>query len=368
MMPLKIISIVGNRPQFIKLYPIIQAIKKPLEHLIIHTGQHYDYNLDKIFFKNLEISDANYNLNIGSGSHCWQIGEGIKRIESILIKEKPDWVLVYGDTNSTLIGVLASAKLQICVAHIEAGIRSYDMTMPEELNRKITDACSTVLFCPTKVAMENLKKEGITSNAIKVGDVMYDAILLGMKKATSKSNILNILKIEAKSYYLTTIHRAENTDNRIRLKKIIDTLIKLSESRKVIFPVHPRTKKKLKDFSLNGLQLIPPLDYFDMLALLQNARKVLTDSGGLQKEAYLLGVPCITIRENTEWPETLMGGWNVLTGTNRQKIIEATLVNGHDSSLYSPELFGDGRAAYKIIDFLIRRKNRIENARKIWRI
>lgn len=354
-MSLKIISIVGNRPQLIKLYPIIRAIRKPIEHLIIHTGQHYDKNLNEIFFKDLEIPNADYNLNVGSGSHCWQMGEGIKRIESVLTKENPDWVLIYGDTNSTLVGALASAKLHIPVAHVEAGLRSYDMNMPEEINRRVADICSSVLFCPTATAVENLKKEGCNADIINSGDVMYDALLLAQEKAGT--DILNILKIESNSYYLATIHRPENVDDKIRLKRIIEILIKLSESRTVIFPVHPRTEKKLINYNLRGLQLISPLGYFDMLMLLRNAKKVLTDSGGLQKEAYLMKTPCITIRENTEWPETLKGRWNILTGINEQKIINAILTDDYDLGLHTPGLFGNGRSAYKIMDYLTTREN-----------
>jgi len=353
-MALKIISIVGNRPQLIKLYPVIRATKKSIEHLIIHTGQHYDENMDKIFFKDLGIPSVDYNLNLGSGTHCWQIGEGIKRIEFALTKENPDWVLVYGDTNSTLVGVLASAKLHIPVAHIEAGLRSHDMNMPEEINRKIADICSSVLFCPTETAVENLKEEGHKEGIINSGDVMYDALILAREKG--HSDILDSLKIKPKSYYLVTIHRAENVDDKVRLKKIIDILIKLSKSRMIIFPVHPKTRKELNNFDLKGLRLISPLGYFDMLTLLRNAKRVLTDSGGLQKEAYLMKTPCITIRENTEWPETLRGNWNVLTGINEQKINEVISTDDYDLEKYSPELFGSGNAACKIIDYLMVKK------------
>jgi len=329
-------------------------MKKSIEHLIIHTGQHYDENLDEIFFKDLGIPDADYNLNLGSGSHCWQIGEGIKRIESVLTKENPDWVLVYGDTNSTLVGAIASAKLRIPIAHIEAGLRSYDVNMPEEFNRKMTDICSSMLFCPTRTAVRNLKKEGFDSNVMNTGDIMYDALMLAQKKA--ETDILNILEVESNSYYLATIHRAENTDDKSRLKKIIKILIKLSKSETIIFPVHPRTREELSDFDLKRLRVISPLGYYDMLTLLRNAKKILTDSGGLQKEAYLMKTPCITFRENTEWPETLNEGWNVLTGIDEKKIAAAISLDGCDSNLHSPELFGDGKAAYKIMDYLTARR------------
>jgi len=353
-MSIKIISIVGNRPQFIKLYPMIRALKEPIRHLVIHTGQHYDNNMDKAFFETLGIPGADYNLGVGSGSHGWQTGEGIKRIESVLIKENPDWVLVYGDTNSTLAGVLASAKLHIPIAHIEAGLRSHDMNMPEEINRRIADICSSTLFCPTETAVKNLKREGCEANIINSGDVMYDALMLARERV--ETGILDTLEIRSDSYYLATIHRAENVDDKTRLKRIVDILIKLSEKRTIIFLAHPRTEKELKGYDLKGLRLVPPLGYFDMLTLLQNAKKILTDSGGLQKEAYLLKTPCVTIRENTEWPETLNGGWNVLAGIDEQKIINAISTSDYDLALHSPKLFGDGKAAYKIIDYLRRIK------------
>jgi len=356
-MSLKIISIVGNRPQFIKLYPIIRAIKEPIKHIIIHTGQHYDYNLDKIFFNDLKIPDADYNLNIGSGSHCSQISEGIRRIESILIKENPDWVLVYGDTNSTLIGALASVKLQIRIAHIEAGLRSYDMTMPEETNRKITDICSTVLFCPTKIAIENLRKEGMISNAIQIGDVMYDAVLQFGALARERSTILNDLGLTPRRYLLATVHRPYNTDDPERLQSILEAFIEIGEP--IVFSVHPRTRRCMAEFGLDNLptfqcsnvQLVEPVGYLDMLMLEQHARLILTDSGGVQKEAYFFAVPCVTLRPETEWVETVDAGSNVVVDTDQGRIVWAANDRVWPDGT-PPPVFGDGRAGEKMMRLL----------------
>lgn len=384
---MKIISIVGARPQFIKLAPIVNAIqeqsrpdlKREVEHIIIHTGQHYDYQMDKIFFDEFVIPEADYNLEVGSASHGRQTAEMLIKAENVLIKENPGMVLVYGDTNSTFAGVFASAKLGIPVAHVEAGLRSYNRRMPEEINRILTDRCSDILFCPTDNACKNLKKEGVSNIANKgklidlksieslsanqrfpitfnVGDIMYDTVLIGLKIAEKKSNVLEILKLEPKKYFLATVHRAENSDDKERLKNILAAFDKISEEKPVIFPVHPRTKKNLELFDISPsiykrVLMTDPVSYFDMLILEKNAKKILTDSGGIQKEAYFFEVPCITFREETEWIETLEGGYNILVGTNKKKICHAALTSQppNPSSL-SP--FGDGHASERILSVL----------------
>ena len=391
---MKITSIVGARPQFIKLAPLNRIIqehnnsnRKPkIVHLTIHTGQHYDYEMNKIFFDDLGIQKPIYNLEVGSGPQGWQTGEMIKRAEEVLLKEKPDWVLVYGDTNSTLSGALAATKLHLSIAHIEAGLRSYDKEMPEEINRVLTDHCSDILICPTENAVKNLKKEGFTniinkgklidenflinkrSNinfnespiVINAGDVMYDALLMSLELAEKKSVILSRLKLNPKEYYLVTIHRAENTDDKNRLKNIMLALLEISKGKPVVFPVHPRTKKTLEKLHVsqgasNKLHMIEPISYFDMLMLLKNAEKILTDSGGIQKEAYIFGIPCITMRNNTEWIETVESGWNVIVGANKKRIVEATLKSLPIQDINSQELFGNGKTAKKIINLLIKK-------------
>lgn len=383
---MKIVSIIGARPQFIKIAPLVRAIQNhnksntpTIKHLIIHTGQHYDYEMNKIFFDELGIPEPDYNLEVGSGPHGWQTGEMIKRTEEALTKERPQWVLVYGDTNSTLAGALAAAKIHMPIAHIEAGLRSYNKKMPEEINRVLADHCSAILFCPTENAVRNLQKEGFTNiinngnlvdndlssltspTVINVGDIMYDALLLSLNIAEQKSSALERLKLKPKAYYLATVHRAENTNDKGRLKNIIEALIEISKEKPVIFPVHPRTKKILgPDYSSLltshlSLRIIDPVSYLDMLILEKNAQQVLTDSGGAQKEAYLLGVPCITLRDETEWIETIETGWNVLVGTTKERIL--VVVNEASDQRVKPHkkhpIFGDGGAGKRIVGILL---------------
>jgi UDP-GlcNAc3NAcA epimerase len=354
---MKIASIVGARPQFIKLAPLARTIQgrrhsrigRRIEHIIIHTGQHYDYGMNKIFFKELGIPVPDYNLEVGSGSHGWQTAEILKKTEKALRKEKPDWALVYGDTNSTLAGALAAVKLNLPLAHIEAGLRSHDRRMPEEINRILTDHCSQILFCPTEGAVRNLAREGFrniveqgrlpislkTNRArsfgvpfpwvVNVGDLMNDALLLGLSIARKKSTILEKLRLRPGRYYLATIHRAENTDDPERLRALTKALLEIGLVLPVVFPVHPRTQKCLDRLSLlpagsERLKSIHPVSYSDMLILEKNARIILTDSGGVQKEAYLLKVPCITLRDATEWPETVEFGWNRLAGSDPKNL------------------------------------------------
>jgi UDP-N-acetylglucosamine 2-epimerase len=348
---MKIATIIGARPQFIKYGLLSKELREKHQIILIHTGQHYDYRMNKVFFDQLEIPEPSYNLGIGSGSHAYQTGEMIKGIEDILLSQKPDMAMVFGDTNSTIAGALAAAKIHIKVAHVEAGLRSFDRTMPEEINRILTDHCSDFLFCPTKTAMNNLKKEGISKGVYLTGDIMVDALNYN-KEIAERSKILDSLGLTSKRYTLVTLHRASNTDIRENLANISSALIELSKKgQNIVFPVHPRTNKLLKNYDLyDGLmaaaKLVEPLGYFEFLKLLSHASKVLTDSGGIQKEAYILKVPCITLRENTEWVETIQDGWNVLAGTNKEKII--MLSQSFDPKHPNSDLFGNG-ACEKIV-------------------
>ncbi len=378
---MKIINIVGARPQFIKYCPIMRAIdhhnqtpKGPIKDILIHTGQHYDYMMSKVFFEDFGIREPDYHLEVGSGSHGQQTGQIMMRVEAILEKEQPDLILVYGDTNSTLGGALAGAKIHIPVAHVEAGLRSFNKYMPEEINRLLTDAISTILFCPSKVAIENLQREGygkpvidgallsleateFESNSTQdinknnpcianIGDIMYDVISLALDNLESRSSILETLGLESQSYFLLTLHRAENTDSPDRLNKVFDFVQQVSNNIPILFPMHPRTKKILgqtKKTLADNIKPIEPVGYFDMVRLLKNSSMVLTDSGGLQKEAYWCEIPCITLRDETEWIETVESGWNIL------------YKNYH--GLHQPvqakrTAYGDGQAAVRIINII----------------
>jgi len=323
----KVVSIVGARPQFIKLAPLSKALREAgFKEVIVHTGQHYDDNMSELFFKELEIPEPDYNLGIGSGSHGEQTGRMLIAIEDILLKEKPNLVIIYGDTNSTLAGALASSKLHIPLSHIEAGLRSFNKNMPEEINRIVADHLSSLLFAPTETAIENLRREGIEKGVYLVGDIMFDALMHFSRISDAKSKILETLNLKPKEYYLATIHRAENTDNYERLKNILETLSSLDKP--VIFPVHPRTRNRITvhklEFLLKGsLVTVEPVGYLDMISLEKNAYAILTDSGGVQKEAFWLRVPCITLRDETEWVETVRYGWNRLVGADKEKILDA---------------------------------------------
>lgn len=353
---MKIATIVGARPQFIKMAPVSRELRKHFDEVVIHTGQHYDYEMNRIFFEQLNIPEPDYYLGVGSGSHGYQTGEMLKRIEDVLFKEKPDLVLVYGDTNSTLAGALAAVKLHIKVAHVEAGLRCFEKKVPEEVNRVLTDHISDYLFAPTETAVKNLYNEGIRNGVYLTGDVMFDALLYSIKIAERKSKILDELGLKPKEYCLATVHRAENTDNKKNLENIANAFIECGEL--IVFPAHPRTVKFLKVYALyeklekaENVLLIKPVGYLDMLVLEKNAKKILTDSGGVQKEAYFLKVPCITLRERTEWVETVEDGWNVLTGADKEKILKAIREFEPAGETYSYK-FGDGNASKKIVGII----------------
>jgi UDP-GlcNAc3NAcA epimerase len=349
---MKIASIVGARPQFIKAAALSRELRKRHEEILVHTGQHYDYAMSGVFFDGLEIPAPDVNLGVGSGLHGAQTGAMLRGIEDVLVSKRPDWVLVYGDTNSTLAGALAASKLHMPVVHVEAGLRSFNRGMPEEINRVVADHLSDLLFCPSSTAVTNLAAEGITKGAHLVGDVMLDVLNWAKQRADGKPReILNRLKLKERQYLLATVHRSENTDDPERLSGIVDALNALDEA--VVFPVHPRTRKAITGGACRlqpHVRLIEPLGYFDMVTLTRSARSVLTDSGGLQKEAYWLGVPCITLREETEWVETVEAGWNTLVGSNSEGIVRA--VRTFAPPVSRAPLYGDGRVAARCADLL----------------
>ena len=356
---MKLCTVVGTRPQFIKMAPLSKAMSKIFKEIIIHTGQHYDKEMSSNFFEGLDIPKPNYNLNVGSLTHGKQTGIMIQRLEDILLSEKPDFVLVYGDTNSTLAGALAAAKLNICVAHVEAGLRSFNREMPEEINRILTDHCSNLLFVPTKTAILNLANEGITKNVFNTGDVMYDSILMNLDISASKSKLLDELDLNIKDYFYLTVHRPSNTDKRNNLENIVDAIIEMDSN--VLFPVHPRTKKSLIKFDLleklqssSNVYLTKPVNYLDSIFSIKNASMVLTDSGGIQKESYILGTPCLTLREETEWIETVDDGWNILTGSNKEKILSHA--RNFKPSNKRKNYYGTGNSSQKIVDIISKYK------------
>ncbi len=351
----RIVTIVGARPQFIKAAPVSRALRRKYHEVLIHTGQHYDRNMSQLFFEEMQIPRPDLNLDVRSGSHGMQTGLMLIKIEEVLTTESPDYVLVYGDTNSTLAGALAAAKLDIPVAHVEAGLRSFNRQMPEEINRICTDRISDLLFCPTRTAVRHLKGEGITSGVYLTGDVMLDAAHFFSALADEKSNILTSLGLDPKQYILVTCHRAHNTDDRKRLGGIVDALIQ-SGSR-VVFPLHPRTRHYLKQYGLlhllenaSTVRIIEPAGYLDMISLEKNAYKIVSDSGGVQKEAYFYRVPCITLRDETEWVETVEDGWNVLVGSDPDRI--RTAIQSFDPPSKQSDHYGDGHASERILEQL----------------
>ena len=409
---LKIITIIGARPQFIKAATVSRVIAQhnslanasdSITEILVHTGQHYDDNMSRIFFDELDIPKPHYNLEIGSGPHGKQTGAMLSAIEGVLIREKPDLVLTYGDTNSTLAGALAATKLHITSAHVEAGLRSYNRRMPEEINRIIADELSNLLFCPTETAVTNLRREGIGGSQVdqlqgldldkqlvfNSGDVMYDSILFNKNLAEKKSKILDRLGLSNHfgsliDYCLATIHRPENTDSEPNLTQILEVLTQITATTetRVILPLHPRTRNKIEEFGLekkfnlltlkcnpnsssNPITIIDPIGYLDMVQLEKHAYAILTDSGGVQKEAYLLSVPCITLRKETEWVETLNAGWNILAGPDTQKSTNAFSMLSHwtgqsppflqsTNQVNSTNVYGDGKAAEKIVDIIFK--------------
>ena len=357
---MKILSIVGARPQFIKAAAVSRVLRQTrgMTEVLVHTGQHYDENMSDVFFRELEIPQPNVNLGIGSGTHGDQTGRMLSAIERTIIERRPDRVLVYGDTNSTLAGALAAAKLKVPVAHVEAGLRSYNRAMPEEINRVVADHVSDMLFAPTDVAVKNLVGEGIGRSRIaKVGDVMYDAALFYSGKAQRNSQILEKLALTARGYVLATIHRAENADNPRRLTTILRAFAGLSRDMPVVLPLHPRTVKEAKRLGplvKTGIRIIPPVGYLDMIMLERHARLIATDSGGVQKEAFFYRVPCVTLRTETEWTELVEAGWNTLLPPTRHDL-ERRLrrVLARPRPLGSaPRLYGAGRAAHAIVEKL----------------
>jgi UDP-N-acetylglucosamine 2-epimerase len=363
---MKIVTIVGARPQFIKVAPVWRAIQQhnlqgaepQITEIFVHTGQHYDYEMSQVFFDQLEIPNPQHHLGIGSGTHGEMTGLMLSRIERVLVQEKPDWAIVYGDTNSTLAGALAASKLNIPLVHVEAGLRSFNRRMPEEINRVLTDHISAVLFCPTDVAVWNLRKEGIRNGVFNVGDVMYDAFLFCKDLALRNSRILPDLGLKPGNYFLATVHRQENTDDTRNLENIFLTFEQFARPDcPIIVPLHPRTQKALDNKKVERLnqyvRLIPPVSYLDMIALESQSRLILTDSGGVQKEAYFSGVPCVTLRGETEWIEIVESGWNYLGGTECKQIRAAFEKALHFCPGEQPRFYGEGQASHLILNHLL---------------
>jgi len=357
---MKIVTILGARPQFIKAGAVSREIAKydDVKEVIVHTGQHFDKNMSDVFFDEMKIPKPDYNLNINGLSHGAMTGQMLEKIEEVLLKEQPDWVMVYGDTNSTLAGALAASKLHIKVAHIEAGLRSFNMKMPEEVNRILTDRISSILFCPTQSAMENLEKEGYNSLDIKVvnsGDVMQDGAMFYKDLAVKPTN-LNI----DKEYALCTIHRAENTDDEQRLRSIVEALNEIAQDIQIVLPLHPRTKNILEKLDIKlseNIKVIEPVGYLNMVWLIDNSKLIMTDSGGLQKEAYFFKKQCITLRDETEWEELIENGFNTLVGADKDKILEAYKNSAKfKTKNLKVDLYGNGNASEKIIRELISAK------------
>ena len=344
-------TVVGARPQFIKAAPVSLVLRRKHEEFLLHTGQHYDDEMSDLFFRQLQIPAPDHNLEVGSGRHGAQTGAMLAGIESVAIDQRPDWLIVYGDTNSTLAAALVGAKLHIPVAHVEAGLRSFDRRMPEEVNRVVADHVATLLLCPTETAVRNLEREGITSGVSMVGDVMFDAFQQNVQVAQKSSGILADLGLEPNGYHLLTVHRAENVDQPDPLEAILRGVA--DSGHRVVFPVHPRTRAVLKSTALKvpgNVTLIDPIGYLEILVLEENAEAIVTDSGGVQKEAYFAGRPCITLRTTTEWTETVEAGWNVLVGTDSAAIARA--MRGFRPEGPRPELFGDGHAAERVVEAL----------------
>lgn len=350
---MRVLSVVGARPQFVKAFPLSRVLCQRHEEILVHTGQHYDDKLSEVFFEELSIPKPDYNLGVGSSDHTTQTAAMMTGIAEIVTDESPDAILVYGDTNSTLAGALVAAKTDMTLAHVEAGLRSHNWGMPEEVNRVVTDHCSELLFAPTTVAERNLVKEGISDGVHHTGDVMYDAILMAKERALSRSSILDDLSVDNGEYVLATIHRAGNTDDPARLKTILEALITIPK--RIVLPIHPRTEGALQEYGLwdrasDNLEVIDPVGYLDFVRLLAGAERVATDSGGVQKEAFYLDRACVTLRDETEWVELVDCGWNTLVGAD-SNAIRTALTKPIDLPP-KPSLYGDGNAAEQIVTVL----------------
>ncbi len=359
---MKIMTVIGARPQFVKTAAVSRVIDQfpEIQEIIVHTGQHFDANMSDVFFQEMQIPKPKYQLGISgkgqSSHHGAMTGEMLKGIEELCLTEKPDVLMVYGDTNSTLAGALAASKLHIPIAHVEAGLRSFNMKMPEEINRILTDRVSKFLFCPTETAVKNLQAEGFDQfdcEITQIGDVMYDAALFYSKNSAEKAVVYP--KLPLQKFVLCTVHRAENTDSAERLQGIFSALRNISEESQVVLPLHPRTRKFIENYGIatQGIQLIDPVGYFDMLELLKHCQFVLTDSGGLQKEAYFFGKPCLTLRDETEWTELVEVGQNQLVGTNTHQILTAFSKVKNQNSTWQSGLYGQGNASQKIVNYLL---------------
>lgn len=359
---MKVVTIVGARPQFIKAWPVGRALRDSgITEQLVHTGQHYDERMSQVFFDEMGIRRPDRNLEIGSGPHGAQTGRMLIALEQVLLEERPDWVLVYGDTNSTLAGALAACKLEVPIAHVEAGLRSFNRSMPEEHNRVLTDHCSALLLCPTQTAVDNLTREGVTRGVHLVGDVMYDAVLHFGAMARERSRVLDTCAVGDGEYYLATIHRAYNTDAPDRLLSLLRALDQLDAP--VVLPLHPRTRSRLAEHAPEGgfsrLRIVDPVGYLDMLRLEQGARAIVTDSGGVQKEAYFFGVPCFTMRPETEWVETVTSGWNTLVGDQEGEAsdsLASIVAHWRRPQTPAPRFFGAGDAARRIATLLAARR------------
>jgi UDP-GlcNAc3NAcA epimerase len=359
----RVLSVVGARPQFIKAAAVSRVLRRTrgLREVLVHTGQHYDRALSQVFFRELDIPEPDLNLGVGSGGHGAQTGRMLEALEKEIGRTRPDWVLVYGDTNSTLAGALAAAKLRVPVAHVEAGLRSFNRAMPEEVNRVVADHVSDLLFAPTRAAIDNLRREGVPAGRIvRTGDVMYDAAVYYAGRAARSSRVLDVLGLNGRDYVLATVHRAENTDDRARLVAIFDALRRLARDIEVVVPAHPRTRKALARCgwrAAGALRLIQPVGYLDMVSLERNARLIATDSGGVQKEAYFYAVPCATLRAETEWVELVEAGWNTLVPPTTPEGIYRRLrglLRNFRAPRRGARLYGDGRAAEAIARRLTR--------------
>jgi UDP-GlcNAc3NAcA epimerase len=360
----KVLTVIGARPQFIKATPVSRALRKAnIAEFLVHTGQHYDEQMSDVFFSELGIPTPNLNLNVGSGSHGVQTGSMLAGLEQAILEQKPDWVLVYGDTNSTLAGALAAAKLHVPVAHVEAGLRSFNRRMPEEVNRVVADALAAILFVPTEVARKNLLREGVPEDHICwTGDVMLDATLSFRDLAACSSGVLERLRLPGEPFVLATVHRAENTDDPVRLAAIIEGLRTVAATLRVILPLHPRTRVRLKQMSgltVEPLEIIDPVGFLDMIRLEMAAQVIATDSGGVQKEAFFHGIPCVTLRDETEWTELVDLGWNRLVPVMRSDCIAQTILGARGIKGSEAKPYGDGHASDRVVDVLRDRPKRI---------